>query len=219
VVDVTARRQAAERERILDNEVNHRARNALALVQSTLRMTRAADVASYTQLVEGRVSAMLRVQRLLARHGWAATDLEALVRTQLAGLAPRAAWEGPGIAVIHTAAQPIGMVLHELVINALRHGALAAAGGHVSLRWHVADGVLRLVWTESGGPRVSMPERRGFGIRLIESSLRTQLRGQVTWVWRPAGLVCEIELPLEKVAGPAAAREVGTGMARSRDDR
>jgi two-component sensor histidine kinase len=210
-MDVTARREAAERVRLLSHEVDHRTANALAVVQATLRTTRAPDIAGFTALVEGRVAALAQVQRLLARDGWAAIDLEQLVAAQLAGAGPGMAWEGPRIAIGHTAAQPLGMAVHELVLNARQHGALSAASGRATLRWWIEADALRLSWTESGGPAVVAPARRGFGLRMIEATLRGQLRGAVTWHWNPGGLRCEMSAPRERVAEQGMASGTGTG--------
>lgn len=198
--DVTARRQAAERERLLQREVNHRARNALAVVEATLRMTRASDVAEYARLAQGRVATLLRVQELLAEHGWGSTDLHAIVQAEAAHLAPRITREGPVVAIVHTAASPISMTIHELLMNALKHGALSLEDGRVSVTWWVEDRTLHLVWQERGGPRVSAPTRRGFGTRLIETSVRKQLGGTVEWQWRAVGLACELVIPLARAA-------------------
>ena len=210
-IDVTARRQAAERARILSHEVNHRTANALAVVQATLRTTRAPDIAAFTTLVEGRVAALADVQRLLAREGWSPILLEELAAGRLAALVPRAAWTGPRVGVLHTAAQPIAMALHELALNAQLHGALSAPEGRVALSWRIEPGALHLGWEESGGPAVGPPARRGFGLRLVESSLRGQLGGSVGWRWEAGGLCCDIALPRDRVAEPGMASGGGTG--------
>jgi two-component sensor histidine kinase len=161
-------------------------------------MTQATDVTEYTQLVRGRVGTLLRVHELLAEQGWAATDLRALVEAEVAHMAPRISFEGPVVAIVHTAAQPISMVMHELCINALKHGALTVESGRVSVSWRIADPNLLLVWQESGGPRVSAPTRRGFGTRLIEASINAQLGGTIEYHWKVGGLVCEMVIPLAR---------------------
>ncbi len=210
-MDVTARRAAAERVRLLSHEVDHRTANALAVVQATLRTTRAADIAGFTTLVEGRVTALAQVQRLLARVGWAGIDLDELVAAQLVGAGPGMAWEGPRIAIGHTAAQPLGMALHELVLNARQHGALSTTSGRATLRWRIEADALRLAWTETGGPAVVAPARRGFGIRMIEATLRGQLGGSVAWHWNPGGLSCAMAVPLGRVTEAGMASGAGTG--------
>jgi two-component sensor histidine kinase len=164
----------------------------------------------YVQLVEGRVSALLSFQRLLARQGWAATSLHSLVEASLGALRSRANWDGPELAIVHTAAQPIGMALHELATNSVGHGALSVPEGRVALRWFTEDDTLRLVWTESGGPKATSPARRGFGMRLVDSSIRTQLRGNVAWHWKTEGLVCEFFVPLVQAIGAAAVHGMAT---------
>ena len=97
------------------------------------------------------------------------------------------------------------MVLHELVINALKHGALSIDEGRVSATWRIDDQDLHLIWQERGGPTASAPTRRGFGTRLIDANVRVQLGGMVEWRWEPQGLSCELVIPLARVARPEPA--------------
>jgi two-component sensor histidine kinase len=103
------------------------------------------------------------------------------------------------------------MAVHELVLNARQHGALSAAAGRATLLWWIEADALRLTWTETGGPAVVAPARRGFGVRMIEATLRGQLRGSVTWHWNPGGLRCEMAVPLGRLAEPGMASGAGTG--------
>ncbi|GAA0584433.1 PAS domain S-box protein [Craurococcus roseus] len=230
--DVTARREAEARRDLLAREVDHRAKNALAVVQAALRLTRADDVPGYVAAVEGRVGALARAQTLLAYDRWGGADLRELLQAELEpflggdgagasdqGAGPRVELAGPPVAVPAGAAQPLAMAMHELATNAVKHGALSAPAGRVSVSWRSGgdsstDGVLLLRWEEAGGPSVrGAPERRGFGSRVIEGTLSRQLRGTVRRAWEAGGLVCDIELPLpragEKDAGPAAANLPG----------
>jgi PAS domain S-box-containing protein len=203
--DITLRKEVEARQRILMREVDHRAKNALAVVQSVVRLTRAEDPRAYAAAVEARVAALARAHTLLAEQGWAgAADLRALVAAELAPYgAASVSLAGPEVPIAHTAAQPIGMVLHELATNAAKHGALSRAGGVVALRWRVEGGGLRLHWEERGGPAITgAPVRRGFGSRLIETTVRRQLGGDIACHWPPEGLVCTISLPLARVAAP-----------------
>ncbi len=203
--DITLRKEVEARQRILMREVDHRAKNALAVVQSVVRLTRAEDPRAYAAAVEARVAALARAHTLLAEQGWAGADLRALVAVELAPYgATSISLVGPAVPIAHTAAQPIGMVLHELATNAAKHGALSRAGGVVALRWRVEGGGLRLHWEELGGPAVAgAPRRRGFGARLIEATVQRQLGGHIECRWPPEGLVCAISLPLARVIAPA----------------
>ena len=211
VQDVSERHRAEERQALLSREVDHRAKNALAVVQAALRLTRAEDMPSYVRAVEGRVAALARAQTLLAEDRWAGADLRALLVGELApflgkgsGREPRAVLEGPAVDLPPGAAQPLAMAVHELATNATKHGALASPGGRVSVSWDLVPGAterLRLRWAEAGGPAVAgTPSRRGFGSRVLEGTLRNQLRGAVSLAWEPSGLVCDIEVPLGRVA-------------------
>jgi PAS domain S-box-containing protein len=213
VEDVTERREAEERQRLLLREVDHRARNALAVVLAALRLTPREDAAAYARAVEGRVKALARAHTLLAEGRWSGADLGALAEGELApfrlppgapaGAAPRVEVAGPAVHLAPAAAQGVSMALHELATNATKHGALSAPGGAVRLSWEIDRGaaVLRLLWEERGGPPVaSPPTRRGFGTRVVEGTVRDQLGGRVARRWEAAGLACATEVPLARLA-------------------
>jgi PAS domain S-box-containing protein len=200
VLDVTARRRAEERQRLLMREVDHRAKNALAVVQSVVRLTPADTPARFVSAVEGRVAALARAHTLLAHEGWAGADLAALVEQELApygdGGGARVHAAGPPVRVSPHAAQPLGMALHELATNAAKYGALSVPGGRLDVTWRLdEDGGLDLRWVESAGPPVSVPTRSGFGTMLIDASLRRQLGGTVDLEWNPAGLRVRLGVP------------------------
>jgi PAS domain S-box-containing protein len=217
VQDITARKRAEERQALLAREVDHRAKNALAVVQAALRLTRAEDVPGYKRAVEGRVAALARAQTLLARDRWSGADLGALLRGELAafvgdGAGPRAELAGPPVALPPGAAQPLAMALHELATNATKHGALSTPAGRVCASWRLGRGpskggeVLRMRWAEAGGPPVAgSSKRRGFGTRVLDATVRGQLGGTLSLDWRATGLVCEMEVPLRRVPDAAVA--------------
>jgi len=183
--------------------VDHRAKNALAVAQAALRLTRAPDLPSYIRAVEGRVGALARAHTLLAQDRWSGADLRALLEGELApfrGGGQRVELEGPRVALPASAAQPLAMAAHELATNAVKHGALSVPEGRVSVRWSLSGGaanVLRLRWTEAGGPPVRRPPaHRGFGSRMLDATVRGQLGGTVSLAWETEGLVCEMEVPL-----------------------
>jgi PAS domain S-box-containing protein len=217
--EVTARKEAEQRQLLLAREVDHRAKNALTMVQSVLRLTRDEDPRKFAQAVEGRVAALARVQGLLADVHWSGVDLRTLLGGELAAFLPQqpGSEEDPGIhldgaPVVLTAlaAQPISMITHELATNATKYGALSVARGQVALTWSIDRDhrMLRLRWTERDGPRIEgAPTRRGFGTRVVDSLVERQLGGVVTRAWKPEGLVCDIALPLGR-AVVEDAREV-----------
>jgi two-component sensor histidine kinase len=102
-------------------------------------------------------------------------------------------------------AQPLSMALHELATNAAKYGSLSVPDGRLDISWRedLPGARLRLRWRETGGPPIAAPpERRGFGSRVIETTVRDQLRGDVSFTWEPTGLVCDIDIPLHRVAAP-----------------
>jgi PAS domain S-box-containing protein len=206
VVDITARRRAEERQTLLSREVDHRAKNALFVVQAALRLSRAPDLPSYVRLIEGRVAALARAQTLLAEDRWAGADLRTLLHGELAGFlgtgggsGQQAVVEGPKVALPPGAAQPFAMAVHELATNAVKYGALSAPGGRVAVTWTLEGGPagkLHLRWAERGGPPVEgPPSQRGFGTRVLDGTVRGQLGGRSR---SPGcvGLACDIEVPL-----------------------
>jgi PAS domain S-box-containing protein len=215
--DVTARKAAEDRQTLLAREVDHRAKNALAVVQAVLRLTRAPDIQAFTRAVEGRIGALARAQTLLSAVRWE----EAGVRTLLEGeLMPflngqRVMLEGPEVVLPPGMAQPLAMAVHELATNAVKHGALSVSGGCVSVSWHTEQEparLLRLRWVERGGPPAAgPPSERGFGSRVLDGTLRRQLGGTLTLGWESLGLICEIAVPLGRVGGTAT--PIGTGGA------
>jgi PAS domain S-box-containing protein len=204
--DVTARKAAEERQALLAREVDHRAKNALAVVQTMLRLTRAEDIPRFARAVEGRVAALARAQTLLAEVSWDGADLRALLEGELSPFlaGQRAVLDGAPVMLPPGVAQPIAMAVHELATNAAKHGALSAPGGQVVVGWAMEPGgQLRLRWAEGGGPPVAGPPgRRGFGSRVLEGTVAHQLGGSVRLDWHPGGLVCEMEVPLRRETVP-----------------
>ncbi|CAA9217683.1 MAG: hypothetical protein AVDCRST_MAG08-479 [uncultured Acetobacteraceae bacterium] len=225
--DVSERRAAEERQTLLMRELDHRAKNALAVVQAALRLTPKDDAEAYARAVGGRVGALARAHTLLAKGQWSGAELRDLAWGELAPFLggapaadgqpqPRAALDGPEVTLTPGAAQALSMALHELATNATKHGALSAPEGRVSMFWEVDEGsgLLRVLWTEAGGPPVAAPpSRRGFGSRVLEATLRDQLGGRLTREWHAGGLVCAIELPLARaLAGQTLLRPIRTGL-------
>ena len=190
-------RQMSEARALLMREVDHRARNALTVVQSILRLTKAEAVEPFRAVALGRIEALARAQTSLARRKWEGASLEDVVRAELAALAFPGATRisGPAALLPPEKVQAMSMILHELATNAVKYGALASSDGVVSVEWTCEGAGVELVWRETGGAPVRKPARTGFGSRLIRQLAR-QLGGSVRYVWRAEGLCVELTAQL-----------------------
>ena len=209
-VDITDRKEAEERQALLAREVDHRARNALALVQSIVRLTRADTIKSYIAAVDGRIGALSRAHTLLAQSRWQGADLARLVDEELAphraGDVERVTSAGPDISLEPRIAQTLALALHELSTNAAKYGALSVMSGQVNVTWELHSDNLVLHWTESGGPPALPPASPGFGIRVISASIERQLEGEAAFHWQPEGLRCSLCVPRGDKIEPSARR-------------
>jgi len=203
-VDITDRKVAEERQALLAREVDHRAKNALALVQSIVRLTRAGDVSTYTKAVEGRIRALSRAHTVLSLSRWQGADIRGLVEEEFApyrtGDTAKIVANGPNVSLQPAAAQSLALALHELVTNAAKYGALSSVSGRVDLAWELNPGFLVLRWTETGGPATQAPSSPGFGTRIITGSVEGQLGGRAVFDWVPEGLKCVLSIPREDMA-------------------
>jgi PAS domain S-box-containing protein len=221
VQDITDRKAAEQRQKLLIDELNHRVKNTLATVQSLASQTArlAPTPAAFRESFEGRLIALSKAHDQLTMHHWESADLRALLT---AGLAPygaateRAVLRGEDLVLRPRAVLTLAMAFHELITNAAKYGALSAGAGRVEIRWQPveADGgrLLRIEWIERDGPPVTAPSRRGFGSRLIEGSVAAELGGQARLTFAPAGLRCVLDIPLDAVTVDAW-RPVPDGMA------
>lgn len=201
LVDITDRKASEEQLRLLASEVDHRAKNMLAVIQAVVHLTQATSIPEFKQAIEGRISALSRAHTLLSTGGWEGADLRRIVHEELAphsgGEHVRVSVEGPSLSVAPQLAQSLALVLHELATNAVKHGAIGQPEGQIDLRWWGAPGNRLLFrWTESRCAPVEPPSRKGFGLSIIEGAIRQQLNGTLEMEWRKDGLRCEIEVPL-----------------------
>jgi len=214
-VDITERKRAEERQNLLAREVDHRAKNALALAQSIVRLTRGNNVKDYIQAVEGRINALARVHTILSLSSWQGAEIARLVDEELAPYcsSDQIELQGRELQLQPATAQTLALVLHELITNSVKYGALSALTGRLKVKWDVEAGSLQLLWEESGGPPVNKPESRGFGTRSVIASIESQLGGRADFDWYPAGLVCRISVPLvqgAQIHPPARHRSLAT---------
>jgi PAS domain S-box-containing protein len=212
-IDVTERKEAEARQNLLAREVDHRARNALAVVQSVVRLTRANSVPAYVAAIEGRIKALARAHALLSDSRWSGADLSALVAEELApfltGGVEKVQINGPSIVLLPHMAQGLALALHELGTNAAKHGALSSTAGKVALSWQLQSDHLIVKWIESGGPRVAPPTVRRFGLKVIATSVENQLGGKVTLDWQPQGMRCILSIP-QRASEKAGERKAAT---------
>lgn len=204
--ELRERRASEKHRRLLTNELNHRVKNTLATVQSIVAQTlRHAPIGKELRAVlDARLIALSEAHDLLTRENWEGTCLRDVVELALrpyrTGGDERFTVGGPEIEIAPKTALAFAMALHELVTNAIKHGALSVPGGRVVVEWR-ADAAaerLHLEWRERGGPPVSQPPRRGFGSRMIEGGLAADLNGSVRLEFAAEGLVCVIEAPLPR---------------------
>jgi PAS domain S-box-containing protein len=200
-LDITERKRAEERQKLLVNELNHRVKNSLATVQSiaaqTLRSITSPEF--FREAFEARLIALSQTHDLLTREGWEGASLREVIDGELRAMAgeDRVTFEYAGdIRLNPKAAVALGMGIHELATNAVKYGAWSVPGGEVVVAWRQDGNLLRLTWTERGGPPVKNPSRRGFGARLLERGLAAELSGEVELTYDPTGLACHMALPL-----------------------
>ncbi len=206
--EVTAEERARteQRRRILNDELNHRVKNIIALVKSIALQTgtQAVSVAEYSTALEGRLMA-LAFAHDQSLSGSGAGDLATLIEAEASlhrygASAQRVTATGPGIRIDDRTFGVLALVVHEMMTNAAKYGALSAAEGRLDLAWELTPaGDCVLNWTESGGPEVTPPSRDGFGTKLIRSTMEYDLHGQVEMRYDAGGLKARFVIPADYV--------------------
>jgi PAS domain S-box-containing protein len=205
--DITRRKRAEAHEKTLMAELDHRVKNVLARVDMVAMSTRngSSSIDEYARSLKGRIQSMAAAHALLSQKGWHGVGLEALVRNQIAPYAADANIAIHGMEVTLTAAaiQAMGVVLHELVTNAAKYGALSMPTGRVTVSWdrklngHSTN--LVFAWREFDGPRVAVHAKSGYGTQLIRGLVPHELGGTVDLEFAAEGVSCRIEFPLQQV--------------------
>jgi two-component sensor histidine kinase len=203
---LAASRAAEQRQALLVRELHHRVRNSLAMVQALLGATArtTGTVSEFYRSFSARIGSLAKTQTLLTEDYWQTAPLREMVRKEFRMFAreddPRVVLEGPPVELSADLAVPVGMALHELASNAVKHGALSVPHGKVEIAWHIdaAQGrrKLHLTWRERDGPAVQNPEREGFGLSLLCKVLPMQADAEVDVDFDRTGFQCRIVAPL-----------------------
>jgi two-component sensor histidine kinase len=178
-------------------------------------------VKTYIRSVEGRINALARVHTVLSLSSWQGAEIRKLIDEELApySTGDQIGLRGQEVQLEPATAQTVALALHELVTNSAKYGALSTLSGHLSVSWEDQAGLLKIVWTETGGPPVEKPVSRGFGTRSVIASIESQLGGRAEFDWRPEGLICCLSVPLPPrpfVADPVSLLEAATdGLRRA----
>jgi PAS domain S-box-containing protein len=216
VQDVTERKEAEERQKLLIDELNHRVKNTLATVQSLATQTaRGTDSPEeFRKAFEGRLIALSQAHDQLTRRHWKSADLRDIVEgataPHLAEAQDRIFIDGDPITVTPRVALTLALGLHELTTNASKYGSLSVPEGCIDVRWRIdrppsQPPVLVIEWRERGGPAVTVPARKGFGTRFIVGSVASELHGKADLAFDAEGLVCTMVIPLDSVVPDFAA--------------
>jgi two-component sensor histidine kinase len=180
-------------------EISHRAQNMLSLVQAIARQTAAREPEDFIERFTERIQALAANHDLLVQKEWHGVDVEDLVRAQLAHfydlVGSRIAVHGSPVLLNAAAAQAIGLALHELATNAAKYGALSLDAGRVDVDWRFDGDIFAMSWTESKGPPVSPPKRRGFGSTVIDSMVKQTVNGEVQHDYIPSGVAWNLTCP------------------------
>ena len=209
MVDLSRRKAAEKQQHLLTRELDHRIKNTLALVVSISARTASNTdtVQAFQKAFTGRIQALAATHSLLLASSWSSLKLGDIIRSELApyidAAADQVTIEDLNVAITPRAAIAFGLIAHELTTNAAKYGALSQPGGHVAVRALGRDneksGAFVLEWRESGGPRVTPPERKGFGHTVIARSLQYSPGGSAEFDFDPSGVVCRISIPAEDV--------------------
>lgn len=208
--DITERKTNEEARSLLAREVDHRAKNALAVAQALVSLTKGKTVDDFAEAVRGRIAALARAHTLLSQSQWRGAPLGQLIRDELLPYAKESQLtvEGPPITCSAAAVQSLSLLFHELATNAVKHGALGREAGHVDVDWKLEPDGMTVCWEEKGGPKVAPPKRQGFGTKLLRQVTGRQLDAHLDFHWQPEGLKVEIRLPNHLfMRSPSAAKD------------
>ena len=207
-IDVTERKRVEEQQGKLLAELDHRVKNVLATVQAIAghTMQASSSMEHFAAALDGRIRSLGSTHELLSHRRWLGIPLGDLVERELAPYATgsNTMIGGPDVMLSAEAGQTMAMVLHELITNAAKHGALSVPSGRVSVNWRLpptrgASDRLTLTWRETGGPLVVPPRRSSYGMQVVRDLIPYELGGTIDHVLAPDGARCQMEIPLARL--------------------
>lgn len=230
ILDISVRRQAEERMHLVMRELTHRSKNLLAVIQAIARQAAATspDIEAFHRDFAERLRGLARSHDLLVARNWAGAPICDLVRSQLAFLGPsdadRIEIDGESMMLMPEAAQNLGLALHELATNAVKHGALSVPAGKVQIAWQRKNGangehLLHFTWRENGGVAVRAPDRIGFGHLVLEDIVPGMLGGTATLDFAPDGVLWTLETAVNAILSPVNGTHEGDGAMLAADGR
>lgn len=199
------RERADQRQQLLIKELHHRVKNTLANVQAVLGATArsASNVDDFYRTFSARIQSLAQTHSFLTDDYWQTASLGDMFQAELQPYndSGRVRLTGPDVALNADQAVPLGMAIHELASNSSKYGALSDPMGILEVEWSMPSGEtgdnLCLTWSESNGPQVQPPKRKGFGSMLFDRILKIQLEAEVHMDYAPAGLRVTLSLPLK----------------------
>jgi PAS domain S-box-containing protein len=202
--DISLRRRLDEHQAMLLTEFDHRMKNLLSRMGAVVSATReqTTTVGEYANALEKRIASLVDAHVLMGQRG--GVSLFELIRRHLApfAAADNSTLSGPTVALSLEAGEAMAMILHELVTNAAKYGALSVTGGHVMVRWRQgSDGILRIHWREVDGPTINDQPKPSYGVSLVRDLIPHELSGTVEFRFAPSGVSCTIAIPAEHVRG------------------
>lgn len=197
--DITERKTSEEARSLLAREVDHRAKNALAVAQALISLTSAGTVETFASVIQGRIAALARAHSLLSQSQWRGAPLDQVIRDEVSIYCKDGQLDmgGPAITCSADAVQSLSLLFHELAANAVKYGALSCDSGRVRIAWKVSGEWLEIEWAENGGPPVKVPSVTGFGTRLLNQVAARQLDAKIEFDWKREGLGVSVLLPEE----------------------
>ncbi len=202
--DITERKRAHDRQLFLVNELQHRTQNLFAVIQSIVNrsLTEGHTLARAKEVLNGRLNALAKAHAMLATAAWRGVPLAEIIKRELNGFSTQVRLSGCDIVLTTPAAQHFALMVHELATNAVKYGALSVANGHVSIEGDIrrtnGDAVFSFLWKERGGPRVSVPKRKGFGSSILLDAAE-HFGQHAALDYNAQGLTYEIQLPLSTI--------------------